>query len=63
LAEEDQRAVATGLASAFARDTLLDQAATGVSVDQAATGLIDGRDKRCIADPSRFANFANQRFL
>ena len=51
MAEEDQRAVAAGLASAFARDTLLDQPAAEIGVDQAAIGLVNGRDKRCIADP------------
>jgi len=51
MAEEDQRAVAARFASTFARDALLDQATAEVGVDQTAIGLIDGGDKRRIADP------------
>lgn len=60
--EEDQRAIAARLSSALAGNTLLDEAATELGVDQAAIGLINRRDQRRIADPFRPANFANQRF-
>ena len=63
MAEEDQRAIAAGLASAFACNALLDQTTAEVGVNQTAIGLIYGRDKRRVADPFRPANFANQRLL
>jgi hypothetical protein len=48
VAEENQRAVATGLASAFAFacDALLDQAAAEIGVGQGTISVIDGRNKR-----------------
>lgn len=51
MTEENQCAVASGLASAFACDALFDQAAAEIGVDQATIGLIDGCDKRRVADP------------
>jgi hypothetical protein len=61
VAEEDQRAITARLASALARDALLDEAAAKIGIDQAAIGPIDGRNKRRIADPFPAANLANQR--
>ena len=46
VAEENQCAIATRLASAFSRDALLDQGAAEIGVDQTVIGLVDGRDKR-----------------
>lgn len=51
MTEEDQRTITTGLASTLSRSALLDQAAAEIGVDQSTIGLIDGRDKRRIADP------------
>lgn len=51
VAEEDQCAVSAGLASTLTRNALLYQAAAKIGVNQAAIGLIDGGNKRCVIDP------------
>src|SRR5690606_24512708 len=49
-AEDQDRAIATRLASALARDALLDKAAAEVCIDQAGFGPMHGISKRGIAD-------------
>ena len=56
----DQRAIAARLTFTFARDALPDQTS---GVDQGAIGLIDGGNKRRVADPFRLAHFANELFI
>jgi hypothetical protein len=49
-AEENQRAIAAGLAAPAARDALLHQASAKIGIDQAAIGMFDYCHERSVAD-------------